>query len=101
MVGFRLTDDSAAVEVAPGPSSKIHTAGFGSLIGTTTNFVGEITYAMPFPLDGDMKVNDPLPFEGEDEIAYVAAREAPETVPLELLRSSAPVKCPVGLAPSP
>jgi len=92
LVGFRLSDERVAVEVAAGPCSKTHTVGFGSLIGTTTNFCGDTTYAMPFPPDGDVKLNVPLPFVGEDEIEYVAATEAPETVPFELLMSSAPVK---------
>ena len=68
LVGFKLTDDSVTVLVAPGPCSKTHTVGFGSLMGTATNFVADITYAMAFPLDGDVSVNVPLPFVGEDVI---------------------------------
>ena len=43
LVGFKLNDEIATVLVALGPCSKTHTVGFGSLIGTTTNFIGDIT----------------------------------------------------------
>jgi len=43
LVGFRLNAESVALLVVPGPCSKTHTEGCGSLIGTTTNFVAEIT----------------------------------------------------------
>jgi polyisoprenoid-binding protein YceI len=48
--------------------SKIHTAGFGSLIGTITNFDGEITYAMAVPPDPEVMVTVPLPFVGEEDM---------------------------------
>jgi hypothetical protein len=101
LVGFTLTEESATALVEPGPCSKAHTLGFGSLIGTATNFVGDITYAMAFPPDGEVRVSVPLPFVGEAEIEYVAANDAPEVVPDDLLISSVPVRWPVGLAPSP
>ena len=92
LVGFKRSEESVAVLVEVGPCSKIQTVGFGSLMGTTTNFFADTTYAIPFPPEGDVNVNVPLPFVGDDEIEYVAATEAPETVPLELLMSSEPVK---------
>src|SRR5262249_59909886 len=64
LAGFRPSEERATVLVEPGPCSKIHTVGFGSLIETATNFVGDITYATAFPADGDVSVSVPLPFVG-------------------------------------
>jgi hypothetical protein len=43
LVGFSATADKVAAAEPEGARSNSHTAGFGSLIGTTTNFVGDIT----------------------------------------------------------
>src|SRR5437016_13804739 len=42
----------------------------------------------------------PLPFVGDEATEYVAANVAPETGPLGTPISSAPVRLPVGAAPS-
>lgn len=68
LAGLKLSEESVAVLFEAGPCSKIQTVGFGSLIGTTTNFFADTTYAIPFPPEGDVNVNVPLPFVGDDEI---------------------------------
>jgi hypothetical protein len=95
--GFNVSEES--VGGAEG-CSKTHTAGFGSLNGTITNFDGEITYATALPPDPEVSVTVPLPFVGDEEMEYVAENVAPDIGPLEAPMSSMPLTFPVGLAPS-
>jgi hypothetical protein len=65
-VGLNVSAERETAGVEVGACSKTQTAGFGSLIGTTTNFVGDTTYAMALPPDGDVRVTVPLPLVGEE-----------------------------------
>jgi hypothetical protein len=98
LVGFSVKEERETAWVVAANCSKIHTEGFGSFIGTITNFDGEITYAIPVP-DTEVKVTVPLPFAGEEDMEYVALNAWPEIGPLASPISAVPVRLPVGLAP--
>jgi hypothetical protein len=100
LVGFSASEERATAVVEVGPCSKIHIDGFGSFIGTITNFDGEITYAIALPPDGEVMLTVPRPLVGEEDTEYVALNAAPETGPLASPISTVPVRLPVGLAPS-
>jgi len=99
LVGFNASADNVTVAVPDGARSNSHTAGFGSLSGTTTNFVGDTTYATALPPFGAVRFTVPLPFAGDELTEYVAANDAPDCDPLASPISTRPVRLPVGLAP--
>src|SRR2546430_1932579 len=98
-VGFSATVERVTAADADGARSNSHTAGFGSLKGTTTNFVGDTTYATALPPFGAVRFTVPLPFAGDELTEYVAANDAPDCDPLASPISTRPVRLPVGLAP--
>src|ERR1700757_230424 len=83
-----------------GARSKIMTAGLASSEETATNFAGEIIYTIAFPPEPDFTVMLPIPFVAEEGREYLAVNATPDCVPPEVPMSSAPVKRPLGLAPS-
>src|SRR5882724_7694563 len=99
LVGFSASVERVTAADADGARSNSHTAGFGSLKGTTTNFVGDTTYATALPPFGDVRFTGPLPFAGDELTEYVAANDAPDCDPLASPISTRPVRLPVGLAP--
>src|SRR5882757_4604366 len=99
LVGFSASVERVTAADADGARSNSHTAGFGSLSGTTTNFVGDTTYATALPPFGDVRFTVPLPFAGDELTEYVAANDAPDCDPLASPISTRPVRLPVGLAP--
>ena len=74
VVGFNVSEERETVGgvVEVGDCSKSQTEGFGSLVGSTTNFEGEMTYARALPPDPEEIVTVPLPLVGEEDIEYVA-----------------------------
>src|SRR5258708_38710248 len=78
LVGFSASVERVTAADADGARSNSHTAGFGSLSGTTTNFVGDTTYATALPPSSDVSLTVPLPFASYKLTEYVASDDSPD-----------------------